>query len=99
MNMHVSEFVQRPYGDSCHNMTEPTVARTVIEKAVGMEQLILIDSPHRPYLRFNWGGGMVLVVCVALNCSTFVFDVSFRCYISHIPIAGSSLDGCSVTPC
>jgi hypothetical protein len=43
MNMHVSEFVQGPYGDSCHNMTEPTEARTAFEKAVGMEQLILID--------------------------------------------------------
>jgi hypothetical protein len=44
MNMHVSEFVQGPNGDSCHNMAEPTEARTCFSKAVGMEQLIRIDS-------------------------------------------------------
>lgn len=44
MNVHVSLFVQGPYGNSCHNMAEPTEARTAIEKAVGMEQLILIES-------------------------------------------------------
>jgi len=43
MNTHVSEFVQGPYDDSCHNMAEPTEARTAFEKAVGKEQLILID--------------------------------------------------------
>lgn len=42
MNMRVSEFVQGPYVGSCHNMAEPTDARTAFEKAVGMEQLILI---------------------------------------------------------
>jgi hypothetical protein len=44
MSMHISEFVQGPYGDRCHNMAESTEARTAFEKAVGTEQLILIES-------------------------------------------------------
>ena len=44
MTMPVSEFVQGPFSDSCHNMAELTGARTAFEKAVGMEQLIRIES-------------------------------------------------------
>jgi hypothetical protein len=47
MNMRVSEFVHAPYDDSCHNMAERTGARTTIKKAVGMEQLILIEPVAR----------------------------------------------------
>jgi len=44
MNIHVTEFVRGPYGDSCHNMAEPRGARIAFEKAVGIEQLILVES-------------------------------------------------------